>query len=88
MTEEGDRSIFDLDRGLDRRRFLQKTAVFGASLSAAAPALASPGRALALEREAGLKTKTLNIRLLGDMQNLDPAYWATSYDEPVMYNMF
>jgi peptide/nickel transport system substrate-binding protein len=88
MTEESDRSIFDQARALDRRRFLQKTAVFGASLSAAAPLLASPARALADQHEIGQKTQTLKIRLLGDIQNLDPAYWATSYDEPVMYNVF
>jgi peptide/nickel transport system substrate-binding protein len=73
---------------LDRRQFLERAAALGISLPAASALLAACGSSSSSDAtggSSGSTNRTLTIRLIGDMTNLDPAFFAnTSVDEPVM----
>ncbi len=71
---------------IDRRRFLTRAAALGAALPSAGALLSACADESSGVGEVG---DTLRLRLVGDMTNVDPAFFAdTSVDEPIMASVF
>jgi peptide/nickel transport system substrate-binding protein len=67
---------------VDRRQFLTRAAALGAAVPTSGALLAACGDDSGGSGSVG---KTLKVRLVGDMTNVDPAFFAdTSVDEPLM----
>lgn len=65
-----------LSRRIDRRTFFQRAAALGLTLSGASTLLAAcGGDEQATKGQAGQKGGTLDLRMLIDIQNLDPAFF-------------
>jgi peptide/nickel transport system substrate-binding protein len=85
-------------RRIDRRQFVRLAMAMGLSLPAASalvaacggetPATGTPATAAPTGEAPAETAERLNVRLIGDIANLDPAMWPASYDEAVFAGIY